>query len=210
MHINQKKRKEINQKGFTYIEAMFALSIFLLIVGIFGALQMNTFRYTSQIQTAFKNSLEVRKVLRPFSDEVRAAANSELGDYAIVEASTSSFSFYSDINDDDTIEKVRYFIQGTTFQKGVIAPTGTPLVYNPSDEVLQHVVYDVINASEVFSYYDTNYTGTTTDTPLTDPITASDVRLVQIEITVDSDPNQDPEPLTVTTQAAVRNLKDNL
>lgn len=211
MDTSTSTKKEMNrQRGFTFIEAMFSLGIFLAILVGFGALQQNTFKYTSQVQTSFKNSLEVRKVLRPFSDEVRAAANSETGDFVIAEASTSTFAFYSDIDDDDIIEKVRYFITGTSFRKGVISPTGTPFIYDDNDEVLHHVVYDVTNSSDIFSYYDTNYTGTTTDTPLSYPITPSDVRLIKIELTVDSDPNREPDPITVTTQSAIRNLKDNL
>ena len=104
-------------------------------------------------------------------------------------------------------EKVRYFLAGTTLQKGVIKPTGSPLIYNSINEKISTFVNNVISTS-IFDYYDENYDGTTA--PLSFPVNVSDIRLVKITVMVEQDPNRSPTPMVFSTQVSIRNLKDNL
>jgi hypothetical protein len=107
-------------------------------------------------------------------------------------------------------EQVRYFLQGRDFKKGVIKPTGSPLVYNQGVEQITTLVKDVSNATStpIFEYFDSSYTGTSS--PLATPVQVTKVRLVRINIKIEKDPNRAPAPITVTSQVFLRNLKDNL
>ena len=138
--------------------------------------------------------------------EIRTASVSSNGAYPIDQATVSSFTFFSDINNDNLREKIRYFLSGSTLQKGVIQPTGNPLVYNPANEKISILASGV--TSLAFGYYDKNYDGTTA--ALSFPINVPVVRLVKITVTIDQDPNRPPGPMTFTTQVSIRNLKDNL
>ena len=121
----------------------------------------------------------------------------------------SSFTFYSNVDDDSFKERVRYFLDGTTLKKGIIKPSGTPLTYNPADEAVSELIHGVANATtSIFSYYDKNYDGT--NQALIEPIDIATVRLVKITIVTDKDPQTPPGPMTLTTQISIRNLKDNL
>ena len=57
-------------------------------------------------------------------------------------------------------------------------------------------------------YFDSNYTGTST--PLSQPVQATQVRLIRITVRIEKDPNKSPGPLTATSQVFLRNLKNNL
>jgi prepilin-type N-terminal cleavage/methylation domain-containing protein len=198
----------IKKGGFTLIETVLALAIFGMIVVVMGAFARDVFFFNDVLQTGITNTGEARKVLRPFTSEVRRAQASNRGAYAIHEAATSSFSFYTDTDSDGVRERVRYFLDGDSFKKGIITPSGSPLEYTEDDERIIKVIRDVVSTSSIFSYYDTDYYGSTSPA-LAHPVTLSDIRLVKIDLTVDANPNRAPSLLTITTQATLRNLKDN-
>lgn len=196
-------------RGFTLIESILALAIFGSVVVAIGAFQRDIFYFNDILQTGLTNVTEARKVLRPFVNEVRSAQPSNLGAFAIDEATETSFAFYTDIDNDNIRERIRYFLENDTFKKGVIEPTGNPLVYDENDEKIITVVRDVVSTETAFSYYDSNYNGTNETPALEFPVTPSEIRLVRIDLTIDSNPDRAPSLLTITTQATIRNLKDN-
>jgi len=192
--------------GFTLIETLFGISIFVLIVGALTLFSRNVWTYNSFISSGLINTDNNRQILKTMVSEIRTASGADTGAYVISQATSSSLVFYSNIDNDILKEKVRYFITGTTLQRGVIKPTGSPLTYNPANEKISILTPNVTNIA--FSYYDKNYDGFTS--PLSFPINISSVRLVKITITVDKDPNNPPAPTTFSTQVSIRNLKDNL
>lgn len=198
-----------NKKGFTLIESVIAVAIFSGVIVLVGAFQRDVFFFNDILQTGLTNVTEARKVLRPFVNEVRAAQPSNLGAFAISETNPTSFAFYSDIDNDGVRERVRYFLDGATFKKGIIEPDEDTFVYDENDEKIIKVVNDVVESETTFSYFDSNYNGTEETPALSDPVTPTDVRLVRIDLTVDSNPDRAPSLLTITTQATIRNLKDN-
>ena len=199
----------IKQKGFTLIEVLVGLVIFSIIIVLLGSFQSNLFRFNDIIQTGLRNQNEGKKILKPFAGEVRSASQSNLGAFPLASVSETSFAFYSDINNDSLKERVRYFMDGDTFKKGVIIPSGNPLTYDDDDEEITRIVHDVVN-DVIFTYYDESYDGSASSTPLTQPVTPAEVNLIKVEIVIDSNPNKPPAPVTVTTQVSIRNLKDNL
>lgn len=202
--INNKKNKLIY--GFTIVETLFGISIFILIVLAVTLFSRNVWVYNSSISSSLTNANAGREAIKKISHEIRTASPSNIGTYPISLANSSSFTFYSDIDGDGLKEKVRYFFSGNILKKGIIKPTGSPLNYNGT-EVLSTVMSNVINTS-IFEYYDKNYSGT--ENPLSSPVDISSIRLVKITITVDEDPNRPPSAMTFSTQISMRNLKDNL
>lgn len=195
--------------GFSVIEVLVGIFILTLIGIAVYSFQKDVFSLNRIISDSLTAQDEARRVLKTISADIRTASPSSLGSYAIVQTATSSFTFYSNIDNDPYKERVRYFLDGTTLKKGVIKPSGTPLTYNPANEVVSELIHDVANATiSIFSYYDTNYDGTTE--PLVEPIDTAAVRLVKITIVIDKDPQQPPGSTTLTTQISMRNMKDNL
>lgn len=191
------------------IEVLVSVGIFTLIGLAMYSFQSRIFSLNTMISSDLAAQTEVRRAFKTMSSEIRTASPSSLGSYPLSETATSSFIFYSNIDADSYKEQVRYFLQGTTLKKGVIKPSGAPLVYNPMYEVVTELIHHVVNATtSVFTYYDTNYDGTTQ--PLTEPIDISTVRLVKVTVFVDENTEDQLRSHTFTTQISMRNLKDNL
>lgn len=195
-------------RGFSLIEVFIAIVILSLIVGLIGAFQSDVFSLNRIIQSGLANQNEAKKVIRPFANEVRSASISNLGSYPIKSASDTEFIFYSDIDQDNLKEEVKYYLENGDFKKSIIKPTGQPLVYDSENESIINIIHDVTN-DVIFEYYDSSYDGTASSTPLENPVITSDIRLVKINLVIDSDPLKPPSPLYITTQVSVRNLKDN-
>lgn len=200
------KNKKKSVSGFTLVETLFGVAIFVLIVGVLTLFSKNIWTYNSFVSAGFTNTDNGRQMFKTMVSEIRTASTADTGAYTISQATSSSFTFYSDIDNDGLKEKVRYFLTGTTIQKGVNKPTGSPRIYNPVNEKISTLATNA--TSIVFSYYDKNYDGNTA--ALSSPIKIPNVRLVKITATLDQDPNRSPAPTIFSTQVSIRNLKDNL
>lgn len=198
------------KKAFTLVETLVSVAIFIMITLAITAFQQDIFSLNSGIQSNLTAQLDARKILRTAIAELRSASPSSLGSYPLAQVGTSSLIFYSNIDTDAPKERMRYFLQGSNLMRGVVQPSGSPYVYDASSEKLDTVIRNVVNATStpIFEYFDSNYSGTTT--PLTSPVDATAVRLIRITVIIDQDPNRSSSRITVTTQGALRNLKDNL
>lgn len=198
-------KKRFFKKGFTLLETVVAIGIFLLIVvAAFDFVQtiISSQEIMSLESTAQK---EARKTLEEFVKETRNASASSIGSYLIAEATAVSLTFYSDIDSDTYREKVRYFVDGTNLKKGVIKPAGTPLSYNPDSETVSVVVKNLIAGSQPFSYFDKNYDGSSVS--LAFPVIVMDIKLIKVILAIDQKVSRSPEPLQAQTQVEIRNLK---
>lgn len=204
--------KNLNQnykKAFTLIEMLVGVSIFVVIAVIISLFARNTFYFKGIFSSGLTASDEARRILQPIANELRSASQSSLGSYPLEITNNNELVFYSDINDDGLKERVRYFLNGDTFSRGVIKPIANPVGYPVVSEVITPLMSGVANGPvPIFSYYDTNYNGT--GNPLTQPVSIQSVRLIKITVIIDANPSQPPAPFTVTTQISIRNLKDNL
>lgn len=195
-------------KGYSLPEIIITIAILTMVIGVVGAFQSDIFSLNRVIQIGISNQYEAKKIIKPFANEVRGAVPSDNGSYAIETAGTSSFVFYGNIDSDSKIERVRYFLDGENFKKGVIEPDGDPLSYNLNNEQIAQVVHNVL-PSNIFEYYGSEYDGTASTSALSFPVNPNNIRLIKIKLQIDNDPNSDPGPITIETSASIRNLKDN-
>lgn len=194
--------------GFTLIEALFGLALSVLIGGAVWSLQHDFTNLNLVIQGTLVGQLETNRAFKAMSAEMRAASSSSLGAYPLAEVTATSFTLYSDPDKDGIKDRLRYFLDNGSLKRGVITPSGNPLVYNPASESVTVVVRDVANgATPIFSYFDTTYDGT--GQPLAQPVDVTAVRLVKISLIIDKNGSRSPSATTLTTQISLRNLKDN-
>lgn len=196
--------------GFTIPELLISIFIISLLTITVTTFTRDVFSLNISFQGSLGAQLDARHVIRVMVTELREASPSSNGAYPIISASSTAIAFYTDTNDDGIKEKIRYFVSGTDLKKGVVVPTGNPLVYNDANEKITTLVSSLISSSTqpVFQYYPASYTGTSS--PLASPVNASSVRLVQITVIIDKTPAHSPSPIVVTSQVMLRNLKDNL
>jgi prepilin-type N-terminal cleavage/methylation domain-containing protein len=208
-HKTLKQNNQNFKKAFTLIETLVSLAIFVVIFTIITLFARNTFYFKGIFSGGLTASDDARHILQPIANELRSASQSSLGSYPLEVVDNNELVFYSDINDDGLKERIRYFLNGNVFSRGVIKPTGSPLAYVAASEKVTALMSGVANGPvPIFSYYNTNYNGT--NSPLTQPVAVENVRLIKIKIIIDANPSQPPGPFTVTTQISLRNLKDNL
>jgi prepilin-type N-terminal cleavage/methylation domain-containing protein len=197
----------VYHKGFTIIETIISVAVLAIIILAITLFGRATFKLESYFTASLNTVDEARRLLRPMVNEIRSASPSVLGAYALETVESSEIVFFSDVTEDGFTERIRYFFEDGYLKRGEIVPTGSPLSY-AGDEDISVLMRDV--TSFTLNYYDENYDGIT-DTPLLEPVSPSDVRLVNIIVTVDNDPNRLPNPLgVVETNVSIRNLKSNL
>jgi type II secretory pathway pseudopilin PulG len=196
--------------GFTLVEILVVLGIFVAIAIILGNFSRDIFFMGVVVDNSLAAEREGQQILQPMSNEFRSASASNTGAYPIAEASTSTITFFSDVNNDGLKERVRYFLAGAILKRGIIKPTGSPYQYLTANETISEMVHDIKNGPTrpIFDYYDTNYDGSSA--PLSNPPPISSIRLVKITLYISKDPLHTPVPVQVTTQATLRNLKDNM
>ncbi len=202
-------RRFKTNRGVGLVEMVVVVAIFSVIsiaVWNFGA---EIFNFNSTAGSNLTAQSEGRRVLKTMVKELRSVSPSSVGSYALNQTATSSLIFFTDTNGDGVKERIRYFLQGNEVRRGVIIPSGNPLSYNIANESINPIIRGVANGnSAIFVYFDQSYTGTSS--PLADPVQATAVRLIKINLILDSDPNKEGGIINVTSQVTLRNLKDNL
>lgn len=183
--------------------------IVILIVPL-SMFQRDVLTQNNMVQSGALAEDGARAVLRKFGAELRTAAPANTGSYLLESLGTSTITFYSDPNGDGLRDRIRYFLSGNSLKRGVVTPTGSPAAYVLTNEKISTLTDNVINGTTtpIFSYYDENYNGS--GTPLTYPLSISTVRLVQINLGIDPNPNRPLTPIWLTSSVMIRNLKDNL
>ncbi|MCR4274705.1 MAG: hypothetical protein NUW02_01495 [Candidatus Campbellbacteria bacterium] len=202
------RKRLLFSAGFSLVEALVAMGIFTVIGIAVMTFFSDIFSFSKSAQGQLQIQQELQVLTRRMSAELRAASQSSVGSYALATTSSSTLSFYVDTDNDGVKERIRYFLQGTELKKGTLKPTGSPLAYTGSETTRSMVKNVQATTTPLFSYYDTNYAGTTT--PLTQPVTVSSVRLVKITIVVDDNALIPPPAIIGTTQISLRTIKDNL
>lgn len=199
---------KLNTKGFTIVEMLVSVSIFIVIAFAVSLFNRDIFYLSSNIQNNLNTQFDARRILRVVVKELRSSSPSSLGAYPISQAGTSSIIFYSNVDTDLYKERLRYFLQGTDLKRGVLKPSGSPLTYNPAQEQVTTVIRNIIATSTaIFDYFPETYAGTTT--PMSLPIDLLSVRLVRVTVFIDPDINREPGPTKATSQVMLRNLKGN-
>lgn len=201
--------RRTRQSGVSLIEVVITSFIVAILALTLWSVFRENFVISRRTQSSLVAQQELQILGRRFNAEVRAAAQSETGSYAIAAASSTEFSFFTDADNDGLNERIRYFVNGSSLVRGVLKPTGSPATYVAGNETTKAVISHLVaSTTPVFQYYDTNYAGTST--ALVAPVSVSNIRLVKFTLVVDDDVRFPPDPVVSTTQVSIRTLKDNL
>lgn len=185
------------------MEILVVVGILIFLGGAIATFQVDVFRFNKTAQSGLSTNYEIRQTLKKFTADLRTASPSSVGSFPLAETASSSLTFYANIDTDPAIERVHYFVSSSTLWRGVLKPTGSPLVYSGS-ETLETAVTGVLSDS-VFTYYTTGEVGTST--LLYVPVNQQNVRLVHLSLSVDKDPLKPPATTYAETSVLIRNLK---
>ena len=201
----------MKRSGFTLIETLISLALVIIVIG--GVAGMFTF-YVQNYSFSFEQQQSVSSAstsLTTMVREIREARIAENGSWPIEEAADNSFTFYSDVTNDNRVDRVRYFLDGDILKKGVIEPLGVPAAYPPGNEKVSTVATAVYPAGNpVFLYYNGNWPGDTVNNPLPLLSRILETRFVRIYIRIDTELGRGSAAFETYSGVQMRNLKDNL
>ncbi|MDP3880690.1 MAG: prepilin-type N-terminal cleavage/methylation domain-containing protein [bacterium] len=197
------------QRGFTLVEILVAMSITVVVAILITQFIGSITEFNQRFNRTLVGQEQASQTLQIMIPEIRSAAQSNVGNYPIEEAATSSFTFYSDIDKDGLYERVRYYLDsdGETFSKSIIKPSGEPLTYSSSSEITRPMMTGIqMGTSSIFTYYDMHSTGTQS-VALPAPVDVLEVKTVNIRLIFDEGSTERPVIKSVENQATVRNLR---
>ncbi|PIT91163.1 hypothetical protein COU17_01830 [Candidatus Kaiserbacteria bacterium CG10_big_fil_rev_8_21_14_0_10_49_17] len=195
----------MHTRGFTFIETIVVISIFTVMI---GAIVSSVLAFYRGNTNALEQSYAVNSARRGVEfavRDMREATYSDEGAYPIISIDPQEFYFYSDIDRDNSVERVRYFADGTFLYKGVTESAGDPPTYSDANEVTSIISEDVRNGEQgvsIFRYYDeTGNEVVDFDAGITDVV------FVSINLIVNINPIRLPNEFTLRSSATLRNLK---
>lgn len=198
-------KRSLPLTGFTLIEMLMVIAITAIVGLAISNMILFTYRTNAYLYQQSAATDNARRGLDPALQNLREATYAADGSYPLAAAATSSVTFFSDVDVDGSVEKIRYYLSGTTFYRGITNPAGSPPSYAGQPEATSTIAYYVKNFSanaSVFRYYDS------TGTELAAPVDVADVRSISISVMVDVDPNRTPTTYSLTGSATFRNLRD--
>lgn len=190
---------EINRKGFSLVETLIVASIFVILGLAIANFGRHIFRQNYTVSKNLVTEGEAKMALSKLVSELRRAQPASTGAYPLEVVTATEIIFYSDIDNDGLRERLHYWLDSRSLKRGITRPTGQPYTYNLNNESVGVAVNEVVSVSGiVFSYYDDNYSGLASSSPLSLPVDVYTVRLVKIDFG------------NLSSQVMLRNLKDNL
>lgn len=200
--------KNFKPHGLSLIETIILTAVGVVVLLLVFEFAINLFKTSRTIKDTLESIEQGRQTVINFVAELRTAGVSAVGSYPITQATPTAITFFSDIDNDNLREQLRYFVDGNALKRGVLKPTGSPLSYNQANEITYTLVQSLLNNTSVFEYYNASYNGGTQ--PLAPPVDIAVVRLVKINLIIDRLPSEAPAPYHISSQVNLRNLKDNL
>ena len=191
-------------QGFSLIETIVVIAITVVVgIALLNMIQYfyKTNDYVLQEGTAVQSA---RQGLATSVQELREASYGDDGSYPIASAATSSITFYADINGDGNVEKIQYYLSGTTMYAGVTHSGGSPLSYvgQPTSTTTIATYVRNTGSTPIFQYYDD------TGALLTYPISVANIALITTDLQIDVDPTRSPSTYSLIGSATLRNLEN--
>lgn len=204
-------KKISDNSGLSLLEVLVAMAIFIAAtVSVLTFINQGFFIQNFSLEQTIAIQ-EAKRGVDVMVREIREAQPADTGAYPIVEADDQQLIFYGDFDKDSAVERVRYFLDGSEFKKGVIEPRTSPIEYVEADEQVTILSRYVRNETDpVFVYYNGDWPGDTISNPLTTPAGISDVRYINVRLNINVRPTVAPSDFLLLTDIQLRNLKDNL
>jgi prepilin-type N-terminal cleavage/methylation domain-containing protein len=191
--------------GFSLVEMLTVIAI-MSMVGLAVTTMIQYFYQKNAYLLEQTDALDnARRTMLDAIRTLREASYGDDGSYPIASAATSTVTFYADVDNDGSVEKIRYYLSNGTLYRGVTNSAGSPPVYTGQPETISTVAAFVRNDSTtpIFTYYDD--TGATLSATSTD---ASKISAVTVSIWIDLNPNRAPNVFNLSETATLRNLRN--
>jgi len=201
------------QRGFTFIETLVVLGIFIFALTAVNGFMIYAYRAKGFSLAQALAIDSARNGVNKLTKELREAIQSDSGTYLLASGDDFEIIFYSDIDKDDQVKRVRYFLEEEKLKKGMIKPSGNPVDYSGPEEI--KIISDYVkntSSTPLFYFYDQTHAGKETDLPLATPVPGDildEITLIGIKMAVDVNPERAPGVLEIESKVQLRNTKQN-
>ena len=192
------------QRGFTIIESIVLVFVFVMIVGAIVVSLSYTYRGQRFAFEQADATRSARTGMERMVQNLREASSADNGAYPIISMGTSSIEFYSDYDNDSKIERLHYFLDGTDIKRGIVESAGDPPTYATSTEVVSTVSQYVRNEDlgvPLFTLYDKD------GALMSDYNEIDELAFVILRVVVNLHPERAPDDYELRTSAALRNVE---
>lgn len=192
-------------KAFSLVETLVVVALTTLVgMGLF-AMIFHFYRSNAFLLEATSAVESSSRGISTTLESLREATYGEDGSYPIASVATSSITFYADLDLDESVEKVRFFVSGDVLYRGLTEPAGNPPTYAGQSETITTIATYVKNATSTPAFRYFNDSGV----EMTGTITIANVRTVRARFDVDINPLRAPNILTLEGAATLRNVKSD-
>ena len=194
--------------GFTVIEVLVSAALLVILGAGFLGLQYIFSRNQTIAWQSYINIEEANRAAMIMARELRNMNESEDGSFPLSVSDDQQIIFYSDIDYDDLVDRVRYTLNGNTLLKGITPPQGEPAEYLDTNETEQIITDYVRNGSEpVFYYYNENWPSDTVNNPLPIGERISDTSMIHINLIINSNEDDPDSNYVIKTEILARELR---
>lgn len=197
----------ITTRGLTAIEALVVLAIFVVISGVVMSIVSSFYQYNAYTIAQSYQVQNGRIALERLVRDAREMTFADTGAFPLIAYSTSSLSFYSDVDGDQSVEKVRYELSDEELVRRLYRATGTPPVYDSTPYREQTIARHIQNNPDdidLFTYTIESGEAATSTTP------ATSIRHIDIRVKVSVDPARNPNEFEIRSSATLRNIESAL
>ncbi|NMC36612.1 prepilin-type N-terminal cleavage/methylation domain-containing protein [Candidatus Beckwithbacteria bacterium] len=202
---------QYQSSGFTLLEVVVSLFLASVILLALVALQNIIFTQEELTMSSYVSIEAANRAVERMVKEIRNSRHGDNGAYTLVQVNDQGLTFFSNADNDSAIERIRYFIDGDSFKKGVINPTAFPVDYPTNQEKIITLVDHLVNGTKpVFYYYNGDWPSDTAHNPLPTNQRLLQTRTIGIDIIVAGDSKYQKTNHEIQSAAEIRTLKDNL
>ncbi len=201
--------KTNKRTGFTLVELLVGIFVFAVLILAVSGFFSYFFDSYYFVYEENKSIDQAKFALLRLSSEIREVRVSETGAYPIEEAGNQRIVFFSDVDTDGRVERVRYELAGDRITRGVIEPADSGTIYDASSEKETIFMENVTNANApIFYYYNGDWPGDSVNNPLIEGNRLLNTQMVEMRLKINTSPNQ-IDDVEVATKVQLRNLKAN-
>ena len=197
-----------NTAGMSLVELVMIVGIYtILMLAVTGSIA-ELYRQNSYAMSQANEVENARRGMTQWNRDVKEMTTAEDGTFPIAVIEAHRLGYYSDTDQDESVEYIEYILAGTTLTKYTYNAFGTPATYDKTTpdslEVLSLYVQNIGDGINTFEYFDNAGTQLNAASPLIN------VRYITAQIVVNIDPIRTPDEFLLKSSIAPRNLKDNL
>lgn len=192
----------------TLVETVVAIGIYTVLLLAITTSITSLYQYNSYSFGQANEIDNARRGMTQWNKDAKEMISAEDGTFPVAIIEEHKLGYFSDTDQDLSVEYVEYILASTTLTKYTYNATGTPPTYDfttpDSEQILSLYVQNINQATSTFFYFDEDGNELSSTSPLVR------VKYIKAQIIVNIDPLRSPGEFMLRSSIAPRNLKDNL